>query len=158
MKRFPMTPLGESLLRKELKKLKTVDRSAVVKAIAQAREFGDLKENAEYHAAKEQQGLIESRIKDIESKLTDSQVIDVKNIEPMGKVIFGTTIEIEDTGDNNRVAYQIVGEDEADVAKGKISVNSPLSRSLIGKIEGDIFIFKTQAGTKEYEIISVKHK
>ena len=153
-----MTPLGESLLREELKKLKTKDRADVVKAIAEAREFGDLKENAEYHAAKEQQGLIESRIKDIESKLTDSQVIDVKNIEPMGKVIFGTTVEIEDTGDDNRVTYQIVGEDEADVAKGKISVNSPLSRSLIGKIEGDIFIFNTQAGTKEYEIISVKHK
>ena len=123
MMKYPMTPLGESLLREELKKLKTKDRADVVKAIAEAREFGDLKENAEYHAAKEQQGLIESRIKDIESKLTDSQVIDVKNIEPMGKVIFGTTIEIEDTGDNNRVAYQIVGEDEADVAKGKISVN-----------------------------------
>ena len=153
-----MTPLGESLLREELKKLKTKDRADVVKAIAEAREFGDLKENAEYHAAKEQQGLIESRIKDIESKLTDSQVIDVKNIEPMGKVIFGTTVEIEDTGDSNRVTYQVVGEDEADVAKGKISVNSPLSRSLIGKFEGDIFIFKTQAGTKEYEIISVKHK
>ena len=95
-------------LREELKKLKTKDRADVVKAIAEAREFGDLKENAEYHAAKEQQGLIESRIKDIESKLTDSQVIDVKNIEPMGKVIFGTTVEIEDTGDDNRVTYQML--------------------------------------------------
>ncbi len=152
-----MTPLGESLLRKELKKLKTVDRSAVVKAIAQAREFGDLKENAEYHAAKEQQGLIESRIKDIESKLTDSQVIDVTSIQSTGKVIFGTTVKLEDS-EEDIVSYQIVGEDEADVAQSKISINSPLSRSLIGKNEGDVFIFKTQAGTKEYTIISVKHK
>ena len=152
-----MTPLGESLLREELKKLKTVDRSAVVKAIAQAREFGDLKENAEYHAAKEQQGLIESRIKDIESKLTDSQVIDVTSIQSTGKVIFGTTVELEDN-EEDIVSYQIVGEDEADVAQSKISINSPLSRSLIGKNEGDVFIFKTQAGTKEYTIISVKHK
>ena len=158
MTRFPMTPLGESLLRQELKKLKTIDRTAIVKAIAEAREFGDLKENAEYHAAKEQQGLIESRIKDIEFKLTDSQVIDVTNIEPTGKVIFGTTVELEDLDEEESITYQIVGEDEADVAKGKISINSPLSRSLIGKIEGDIFTFKTQVGTKEYEIISVKHK
>ena len=158
MTRFPMTPLGESLLRQELKKLKTIDRTAIVKAIAEAREFGDLKENAEYHAAKEQQGLIESRIKDIESKLTDSQVIDITNIEPTGKVIFGTTVELEDLDEEESITYQIVGEDEADVAKGKISINSPLSRSLIGKIEGDIFTFKAQVGTKEYEIISVKHK
>ncbi len=158
MTRFPMTPLGESLLRQELKKLKTIDRIAIVKAIAEAREFGDLKENAEYHAAKEQQGLIESRIKDIEFKLTDSQVIDVTNIEPTGKVIFGTTVELEDLDEEESMIYQIVGEDEADVSKGKISINSPLSRSLIGKIEGDIFTFKTQVGTKEYEIISVKHK
>ena len=158
MTRFPMTPLGESLLRQELKKLKTIDRKAIVKAIAEAREFGDLKENAEYHAAKEQQGLIESRIKDIEFKLTDSQVIDVTNIEPTGKVIFGTTVELEDLDEEESMIYQIVGEDEADVSKGKISINSPLSRSLIGKIEGDIFTFKTQVGTKEYEIISVKHK
>ena len=158
MTRFPMTPLGESLLRQELKKLKTIDRTAIVKAIAEAREFGDLKENAEYHAAKEQQGLIESRIKDIESKLTDSQVIDITNIEPTGKVIFGTTVELEDLDEEESMIYQIVGEDEADVSKGKISINSPLSRSLIGKIEGDIFTFKTQVGTKEYEIISVKHK
>jgi len=157
MKKFPMTPLGESLLREELKKLKTIDRSAVVKAIAQAREFGDLKENAEYHAAKEQQGLIESRIKDIESKLTDSQVIDVASIQSTGKVIFGTTVKLEDS-EEDIVSYQIVGEDEADVAQSKISINSPLSRSLIGKNEGDFFIFKTQAGTKEYTIISVKHK
>ena len=158
MDKEPITTEGLEKLKSELIFLKEKKRPEIVAAIAEARSHGDLKENAEYHAAKEQQGLIESRIKDIESKLTDSQVIDVKNIEPMGKVIFGTTVEIEDTGDDNRVTYQIVGEDEADVAKGKISVNSPLSRSLIGKIEGDIFIFKTQAGTKEYEIISVKHK
>ena len=144
-----MTPLGESLLREELKKLKTKDRADVVKAIAEAREFGDLKENAEYHAAKEQQGLIESRIKNIESKLTDSQVIDVTSIQSTGKVIFGTTVKLEDS-EEDIVSFQIVGEDEADVAQSKISINSPLSRSLIGKNEGDVFIFKTQTGTKEY--------
>ena len=157
MIRYPMTPLGETLLREELKKRKTVDRTSVIKAIAEAREFGDLKENAEYHAAKEQQGLIEARIKDIESKLADSQVIDILKIEETGKVIFGTTVELEDLEEDQSVIYMIVGEDEADVSKGKISLNSPLSRTLIGKSEGDIFTFKTQAGTKEYEIVSVKH-
>ena len=157
MTRFPMTPLGESLLRQELKKLKTIDRTAIVKAIAEAREFGDLKENAEYHAAKEQQGLIESRIKDIEFKLTDSQVIDVTNIEPTGKVIFGTTVQLEDKDEGKQVTYKIVGEDEADIKSGKISINSPLSRNLIGKLEGESFEFETISGLKNYEIIFVKH-
>ena len=131
MPRYPMTKEGESSLREELQKLKSVDRNNVVKAIAEAREHGDLKENAEYHAAKEQQGLIESRIRDIESKLANSQIIDVSDIEPTGKVIFGTTVEIQDLKDSNLTSYKIVGEDEADAKLSKISVNSPLALSLI---------------------------
>tara|TARA_B100001013_G_scaffold265366_1_gene167384 strand:+ start:2430 stop:2891 length:462 start_codon:yes stop_codon:yes gene_type:complete len=152
-----MTKEGESFLREELKNLKSVDRVRVVKAIAEAREHGDLKENAEYHAAKEQQNLIESRIREIESKLYDSQVIDVVQIHPTGKVIFGSTIEIKDLNDDSSVTYKIVGEDEADVKFGKISVNSPLSRNLVGKSEGDTFVFETLNGVKEYCIVSIKH-
>ena len=152
-----MTKEGENLLREELKNLKSVDRVRVVKAIAEAREHGDLKENAEYHAAKEQQNLIESRIREIESKLSDSQVIDVTQIHPTGKVIFGTTIEIKDLNDDMSVTYKMVGEDEADVKFGKISVNSPLSRNLVGKSEGDTFIFESPSGVKEYCIVSIKH-
>ncbi len=157
MSRYPMTKEGESFLREELKNLKSVDRVRVVKAIAEAREHGDLKENAEYHAAKEQQNLIESRIREIESKLYDSQVIDVVQIHPTGKVIFGSTIEIKDLNDDSSVTYKIVGEDEADVKFGKISVNSPLSRNLVGKSEGDTFVFETLNGVKEYCIVSIKH-
>ena len=152
-----MTKEGENFLREELKNLKFVDRVRVVKAIAEAREHGDLKENAEYHAAKEQQNLMESRIREIESKLYDSQVIDVTQIHPTGKVIFGTTIEIKDVNDDRSVTYKMVGEDEADVKFGKISVNSPLSRNLVGKSEGDTFIFETPSGVKEYCIVSIKH-
>ncbi len=157
MSRYPMTKEGENLLREELKNLKSVDRVRVVKAIAEAREHGDLKENAEYHAAKEQQNLIESRIREIESKLSDSQVIDITQIHPTGKVIFGTTIEIKDLNDDMSVTYKMVGEDEADVKFGKISVNSPLSRNLVGKSEGDTFIFESPSGVKEYCIVSIKH-
>ena len=152
-----MTKEGENFLREELKNLKFVDRVRVVKAIAEAREHGDLKENAEYHAAKEQQNLMESRIREIESKLYDSQVIDVTQIHPTGKVIFGSTIEIKDLNDDRTVTYKMVGEDEADVKFGKISVNSPLSRNLVGKSEGDTFIFETPSGVKEYCIVSIKH-
>ena len=157
MSRYPMTKEGENFLREELKNLKSVDRVRVVKDIAEAREHGDLKENSEYHAAKEQQNLIESRIREIESKLSDSQVIDVTQIHPTGKVIFGTTIEIKDLNDDRSVTYKMVGEDEADVKFGKISVNSPLSRNLVGKSEGDTFIFETPSGVKEYCIVSIKH-
>ena len=149
MPRYPMTKEGESSLREELQKLKTVDRNNV----AEAREHGDLKENAEYHAAKEQQGLIESRIRDIESKLANSQIIDVSDIEPTGKVIFGTTVEIQDLKDSNLTSYKIVGEDEADAKLSKISVNSPLARSLIGKSEGDLINLDAPGGKKEYEIL-----
>ena len=157
MPRYPMTKEGESSLREELQKLKSVDRNNVVKAIAEAREHGDLKENAEFHAAKEQQGLIESRIRDIESKLANSQIIDVSDIEPTGKIIFGTTIEIKDLKDRNLNSYKIVGEDEADAKLSKISVNSPLARSLIGKSEGDLINLEAPGGKKEFEILSIRH-
>ena len=157
MPRYPMTKEGESSLREELQKLKSIDRNNVVKAIAEAREHGDLKENAEYHAAKEQQGLIESRIRDIETKLANSQIIDVSDIEPSGKVIFGTTVEIRDLKDSNLISYKIVGEDEADAKLSKISINSPLARGLIGKSEGDLVNLETPGGKKEYEILSIHH-
>ena len=152
-----MTKEGESCLREELQKLKSEDRNNIVKAIAEARKHGDLKENAEYHAAKEQQGLVESRIREIESKLVDAQVIDVTKIQPLGKVVFGTTVEIQELEENKVISYKIVGEDEADVKSGKISVNSPLSRSLIGKSEGDFSKLETPSGIKEYKILSIKH-
>ena len=157
MSRYPMTKEGESYLREELQKLKSEDRNNIVKAIAEARKHGDLKENAEYHAAKEQQGLVESRIREIESKLVDAQVIDVTKIQPLGKVVFGTTVEIQELEENKVISYKIVGEDEADVKLGKISVNSPLSRSLVGKSEGDFSKLETPSGIKEYKILSIKH-
>ena len=157
MQKYPMTKEGENFLRKELKNLKNVERNKISKAIADARKHGDLKENAEYHAAKEQQGFIESRIREIESKLADSQVIDIKEIQYSGKVIFGTTVQLEDKDEEKQVTYKIVGEDEADIKSGKISINSPLSRNLIGKLEGESFEFETISGLKNYEIISVKH-
>ena len=152
-----MTKEGESCLREELQKLKSEDRNNIVKAIAEARKHGDLKENAEYHAAKEQQGLVESRIREIESKLVGAQVIDVTKIQPLGKVVFGTTVEIQELEENKVISYKIVGEDEADVKLGKISVNSPLSRSLVGKSEGDFSKLETPSGIKEYKILSIKH-
>ena len=152
-----MTKEGESCLREELQKLKSEDRNNIVKAIAEARKHGDLKENAEYHAAKEQQGIVESRIREIESKLVDAQVIDVTKIQPLGKVVFGTTVEIQELEENKVISYKIVGEDEADVKLGKISVNSPLSRSLVGKSEGDFSKLETPSGIKEYKILSIKH-
>tara|TARA_B100000029_G_scaffold221442_1_gene219125 strand:- start:652 stop:1113 length:462 start_codon:yes stop_codon:yes gene_type:complete len=152
-----MTKEGEISLRQELQKLKSEDRNNVIKAIAEAREHGDLKENAEYHAAKEQQGLIESRIREIESKLADAQVIDAAQIEPSGRVIFGTTVELKDLDGRKIVSYKIVGEDEAEVKFGKISVNSPLSRSLVGKSVGDLVRLETPSGSKEYELLSIKH-
>jgi len=152
-----MTIKGESSLRKELKKLKFEDRPQVVEAIATAREFGDLKENAEYHAAKEQQSLMEARIKDIEFKLSESQVIDVTKIDPSEKVIFGTTVTIKDMEDSQSIIYKIVGEDEANAKEGRISVLSPLAKNLIGKFIGDIVKFEAPGGSKEYEIILVEY-
>ena len=152
-----MTLEGEALLKEELQRLKFEERPSVIDAIATAREFGDLKENAEYHAAKEQQSLIEARIKDIEIKLSNSQVIDLRKIGPSDKVIFGTTVLIKDLSDSSKLTYKIVGADEADIKEGKISVISPVAKSLIGKFKGDIVKVETPGGTKEYEIINVKY-
>ena len=152
-----MTSEGETLLKEELQRLKFEERPSVIDAIATAREFGDLKENAEYHAAKEQQALIEARIKNTESKLSDSQVIDVTQIIPSDKVIFGTTVLIEDLADSSSLTYKIVGEDEANIKEGKISVVSPVAKKLIGKFEGDEVRVETPGGIKEYEIITVKY-
>ncbi|MBB3059698.1 transcription elongation factor GreA [Microbulbifer rhizosphaerae] len=157
MNRVPMTIEGAESLRAELEKLKKIERPAVVQAIAEAREHGDLKENAEYHAAREKQGFIEGRIRDIESKLSFAQVIDVKSIEPSGKVIFGTTVSIIHMDTDEEVTYKIVGDDEADVKNHKISVNSPIARALIGKEEGDVVEVHTPSGAVEYEIDQVKH-
>ena len=153
----PITKEGEVFLREELKKLKSEDRPRIIDAIATAREFGDLKENAEYHAAKEQQSLTEARIRGIESKLSTSQVIDIKNIEPSDKVIFGTTVTVSNTEEQKSVTYKIVGEDEADASKGKISFASPLAKQLIGKFEGDLLKVETPGGSVEYEIERVNY-
>ena len=155
--REPMTVQGELLLKKELETLLS-ERPKISKEIAAAREFGDLKENAEYHAAKEQQGLAEARIREIESKLSRAQVIDITSIPQSGKVIFGTTIRLLKSTDDLEVEYKIVVEDEADVQTGKISYSSPLSRALISKEEGDIVKFESPSGLQEYEIIAVDHK
>lgn len=155
--RVPMTVEGEVALRSELERLKTKDRPAVIAAIAEAREHGDLKENAEYHAAREQQGFIEGRIADIESKLSVVQVIDVTSLPHTGKVIFGTTVCLINVDTDAEVTYKIVGDDEADIKLNKISINSPIARALIGKEEGDIAAVETPAGVTEYEIAEVKH-
>jgi len=152
-----MTKAGESLLREELSRLKREERPKIIDAIATAREFGDLKENAEYHAAKEQQSLTEARIKDIEVKLANSQVIDIEKIEPSDKVIFGTTITVINLESDKSNKYNIVGEDEADANLGKISYASPLAKQMIGKYEGDIIKVETPGGLTEYEIIKVEY-
>ncbi len=155
--RVPMTVAGEAALREELNRLKSEDRPRIVQAIAEAREHGDLKENAEYHAAREQQGFCEGRIQEIEGKLGDSIVIDVTTIPVTGKVIFGATVTIINCETDAEVTYQIVGEDEANVAEGKISVTSPIARALVGKSEGDEVVVHTPGGDVEYEIDSVQH-
>lgn len=157
MSRVPMTVAGERALREELDRLKTADRPRVIASIAEAREHGDLKENAEYHAAREEQGFIEGRIQELEGKLSNSQVIDVTEIPHSGKVIFGTTVDIINCDTDEEVSYQIVGDDEADIKLGKISVNSPIARGLIGKSEGDVASIDTPKGIVEYEIDAVKH-
>ncbi|OPX54925.1 transcription elongation factor GreA [Oceanospirillum multiglobuliferum] len=157
MTRFPMTVAGEKRLREELEDLKTVQRPRVIEAIAEARAHGDLKENAEYHAAREQQGFIEGRIQELEGKLSTSQVIDITAIPKTGKVIFGTTIDLINLDTDAEVRYQIVGDDEADIKAGKISVSSPIARALIGKEEGDVVVVITPGGDVEYEIDQVHH-
>ncbi|WP_048308281.1 transcription elongation factor GreA [Halomonas sp. PR-M31] len=157
MNKVPMTVLGEQRLREELGRLKSEARPRVISAIAEAREHGDLKENAEYHAAREEQGFIEGRIKEIESKLSASQVIDVTKMPKSGKVIFGVTVELLNLDSDEEVRYQIVGEDEADIKSGKISVTSPIARALIGKEEGDVVLVRTPGGEVEYEISGVQY-
>ncbi|MEK9793254.1 MAG: transcription elongation factor GreA [Gammaproteobacteria bacterium] len=156
MDKIPMTVQGEKLLRDELSQLKSIKRPQISEAIKEAREKGDLKENAEYHAAREQQSFTEGRIKDIESKLSNAQIIDVTQIPKSDKVIFGTTVVVVDEN-NKKITYKIVGEDEADLKKGMISVTSPISRSLVGKCEGDVVNIKTPSGDIEYEIIEVMY-
>jgi len=155
--KVPMTLQGSERLREELGHLKSVERPRIVQAIAEAREHGDLKENAEYHAAKEQQGFIEGRIKEIESKLADAQIIDVTRIKNTGKVIFGCTVTLSDVGNGETRRYKIVGEDEADLKENKLSVMSPVARALIGKSEGDAVKVQTPNGLLEYEIEQVEH-
>lgn len=157
MQKFPMTVTGEQALQDELKKLKSEDRPRVIADIAEAREHGDLKENAEYHAAREQQGFIEGRIQDIEAKLSNAQVIDVTTISHTGKVIFGTTVSIVNVETDEALTYQIVGDDEADIKQNRISVSSPIARALIGKEEGDVVGVNVPSGLVEYEIDEVKH-
>jgi transcription elongation factor GreA len=157
MNKVPLTAQGENTLKTELVELKTIKRPSVIKAIATAREHGDLKENAEYHAAREQQSFIEGRIKDIEGKLSNAHVIDITTMTASEKVIFGTTVELLDLNSDASVTYQIVGEDEADIKVGKISFSSPFARALIGKEEGDEVVVKAPAGDKSFEIVKVQY-
>lgn len=158
MNKVPMTVRGAELLRVELKNLKSVERPRIIQSIAEARAHGDLKENAEYHAAKEQQGFLEGRIKEIEGKLGNIQVIDVTTIDARGKIVFGSTVELLDEQTNTEIVYKIVGEDEADIKTGLISYNSPIARALIGKLEGDEVSFSAPGGEKHYEVIEVRYK
>ena len=157
MTKYPMTIQGARALEEELKHLKTVMRPKITADIATARELGDLKENAEYHAAREQQGMSEARIRDIEGRLSGAQIIDVTTIPYSGKVFFGTTVDIANVDTDETVTYQIVGEDEADLKQGKISVTSPIARGLVGKEEGEIVVVQTPGGLIEYEIVEVRH-
>jgi len=156
--KVPLTVRGAERLREELKRLKGVDRPKVIQAIAEARAHGDLKENAEYHAAREQQGFIEGRIQDIEGKLSNAEIIDVTQMNANGKVIFGATVQLADEDSGDEVTYQIVGEDEADIKAHRISINSPIARGLIGKEAGDVATIRTPAGEKQFEIVEVKYE
>ncbi|MBF1164374.1 transcription elongation factor GreA [Dechloromonas agitata] len=158
MSKIPLTVTGAEKLREELHRLKTVDRPNVVAAIAEARSHGDLSENAEYDAAKERQGFIEGRIAEVEGKLSNAQIIDPKLLDADGRCVFGATVEMEDQDTGDTVTYQIVGEDEADIKNGKISVNSPVARALIGKYAGDIAQVQAPGGIREYEIIDVRYE
>ena len=158
MKRTPMTHRGAEALRVELKRLKSEDRPNIIKAIAEARSHGDLSENAEYHAAREQQGFIEGRIKEIEAKLSNAEIIDTTQLPDTGKVIFGATVEVEDQDDSSRMVYQIVGEDEADIRAGRLSITSPIARALVGKAEGDVVDVNAPGGTRSYEIVAIRYE
>lgn len=156
MKRTPMTLRGAEALRAELKRLKTEARPSVIKAIAEARGHGDLSENAEYHAAREQQGFIEGRINEIESKLANAEIIDPSKLTNNGKVVFGAVVEVEVQDDGTRVVYQVVGEDEADIRAGRISITSPIARALVGKSEGTVVEVSAPGGIRSYEIVTVR--
>ncbi|GAB4062536.1 transcription elongation factor GreA [Uliginosibacterium sediminicola] len=157
MNKIPLTVKGAELLRAELHQLKTVERPRVIEAIAEARSHGDLSENAEYDAAKERQGFIEGRIKEVEGKLSSAQIIDPKLLDADGRVVFGATVELEDLDSGESVTYQIVGDDEADLKSGKISISSPISRALIGKFAGDVAEVQAPGGVREYEVLDVKY-
>ena len=158
MSKVPLTVRGAEKLRQELDRLKKVERPKVINAIADARAHGDLKENAEYHAAREQQGFIEGRIKNIEGKLAHAHIIDVTKLHAHGKVVFGATVEVVDLGDDEEHTFRIVGEDEADTKQGLISVSSPIARGLIGKSEGDMAEIRVPGGLREFEILEVRYE
>lgn len=157
MKRTPITLRGAESLRIELRKLKSEDRPNIIKAIAEARAHGDLSENAEYHAAREQQGFIEGRIQEIESKLSTAEIIDVTQHSASGKVVFGATVDLEDEDSGARTTYQIVGEDEADIKAQRISVTSPIARALVGKAAGDVVDVTAPGGTRSFEIVAIRY-
>ncbi len=157
MSTIPLTRRGADLMKEELQRLKSKERPAVINSIAEARAQGDLSENAEYDAAKEKQGFIEGRIADLESKLSAAQIIDPAAVEADGRVVFGATVELEGIEDGSSVTYQIVGDDEADIDHGLISISSPIARALIGKTEGDVARVQAPSGVREYEIISVRY-
>lgn len=157
MTKYPLTVEGAEALTAELRRLKSEDRPRVIAAIAEAREHGDLKENAEYHAAREQQGFIEGRIQDIEGKLGNSVIIDVSKLTQNGKVVFGVTVDLVDEDSGDEVSYKIVGEDEADIKLKKISIGSPIAKALIGKEEGEVVDVMTPGGTRSFEIVEVKY-
>jgi transcription elongation factor GreA len=158
MATIPLTRRGAEMLKSELQRLKSVERHAVIRAISEARAQGDLSENAEYEAAKDKQGFIEGRILEIESKLAAAQVIDPSTLDAEGRVVFGSTVDLEDEGSGNKVTYQIVGEDEADLKQGLISVSSPIARAMIGKEAGDVAEFQAPGGTRRYEIVGVRYQ
>ena len=158
MSKIPLTVHGADMLRKELHQLKTVDRPSVIAAIAEARSHGDLSENAEYDAAKERQGFIEGRIQEVEGKLSNAQIIDPVSLDADGRCVFGATVDLEDQDSGVTVSYQIVGEDEANIKDGKISVSSPMARALIGKFAGDIAQVQAPGGLREYEILDVRYE
>ena len=157
MKRSPVTLAGAERLRTELKRLKSEDRPNIIKAIAEARSHGDLSENAEYHAAREQQSFIEGRISEIEKRLANAEVIDVARLPATNRVVFGATVDLEDQDDGSRITYQIVGEDEADIRRGLISVGSPIARALVGKSKGDLIEVDVPAGRRNYEVIAIRY-
>jgi transcription elongation factor GreA len=158
MSKVPLTVNGAEKLRIELHQLKTVERPSVIAAIAEARSHGDLSENAEYDAAKERQGFVEGRIQEVEGKLSNAQIIDPKLLDADGRCVFGATLDLEDQDSGAQVSYQIVGEDEANIKSGKISINSPIARALIGKFAGDIAQVQAPGGLREYEILDVRYE